>query len=192
MNKRHIFIVVFVVAAVSALLVVTHKSAYTEGHKHAEGKTDAVTMATAPPPEYPHDMEAAAEFLGNTMMGYLATVENGMPRVRAWSVLKVEGDTLYFGTDNTRAVFQQLKETPYAEYIAMNPNTYATLRVFGKVVFVDDVDMKKKAIESSPLLQKMYSGEREKEFEMFFMHDVELNWFAFGQAPDKAQEDLPE
>jgi uncharacterized pyridoxamine 5'-phosphate oxidase family protein len=181
----------FVVAAVTALLAVTHRSAYTEGHKHGE-EADAVTMATAPPPDYPHDIKAAADFLGTTPIGYLATVENGKPRVRAWSHLKMAGDTLYFGTDNQRAVFQQLKETPYAEYIVMNPQTYATVRFFGEVVFVDDVNLKKKAIESNPMLKNMYSGEREKEFEMFYIPGPELNWFSFTQPPGEIKEDAAE
>ena len=66
------------------------------------------------------------------------------------------------------------------------------LRILGEVVFVDDIEMKRKTIASSPLLKKMYPGEREKEFEMFYLRDVELNWFAFTQAPKEIKEDLPD
>jgi uncharacterized pyridoxamine 5'-phosphate oxidase family protein len=125
-------------------------------------------------------------------MGFLATVENGMPKVRAWGHIKMEGETLYFATDNTKAVFQQLKAVPYAEYVVMNPATYSTLRVFGKVVFVDDIDIKKKTLEENDMLRMMFSGEREKTFEMFYMEDTELNWFAFSQTPKDVQESVTE
>jgi uncharacterized pyridoxamine 5'-phosphate oxidase family protein len=194
MRRIYVGIVVLSLALVALLSLAAMNPVHSDGRDKSGGaaEADAVTMATAPAPDYPHDMKAAVEFLQNPMVGYLATVEDGKPRVRAWSVLKIEGETIYFSTDNTKAVFQQLEETPYAEYVATDMQTFKTLRVSGEVVFVDDMDLKKKAIESNPMLQKMYSGEREKAFQMFYMRDVELSWFAFSQAPEEVQEDLPE
>jgi len=118
--------------------------------------------------------------------------DDGKPRVRAWGLMRVEGDTLYFGTANTKAVYQQLKQTPYAEYVVMNMENLSTLRVFGEVVFVDDVGLKRKILDSLPMLKNTYSGEKEKEFEVFYMRDVELNWFAFSQVTADTQEDTAE
>ena len=137
-------------------------------------------------------MEAAIDFIQKNMMGFLATVDNGRPRVRAFAVLKIQADTLYFSTANTKAVFQQLKNEPYAEWVAMDSQTYTTLRVHGEVVFVDDMEMKREMIAANPMLKKMYSGEKQKEFEIFYLRNVELNWFGFSQAPKEIQEDLPE
>jgi uncharacterized pyridoxamine 5'-phosphate oxidase family protein len=191
MKKSHIAILVLSVVLVVLLSLGAQDPAYTEDEKQPEETTeaDAVTMATAPTPDYPHDMEAAIDFIEKNVMGYLATVDNGKPRVRAFAVLKIEGDTLYFSTANTKAVFQQLKQTPYAEWVAMDPATWTTLRVLGEVVFVDDIGKKREAIASNPMIKNMYSGEKEKEFELFYLRDVELNWFGMSQAPEETKED---
>ncbi|MFH1312998.1 MAG: pyridoxamine 5'-phosphate oxidase family protein [Candidatus Eisenbacteria bacterium] len=192
MKRRYTGIVVFLLAVVALVTLMTQNPAYTEDKEQSEkpAKADAVTMATAPPPDFKHDMEAALEFIEKNPLGFLATVDNGKPRVRAFSILKTEGDTLYFGTSNTRAVFVQLKDNLLAEWVTMDPTTYTTLRVLGEVVFVDDIEMKREVIASMPMLEKMYAGEKEKEFEMFYLRNVELNWFGFSLAPKEAQEEM--
>ena len=192
MNKKHILIVVLVVAAAaSVLLVASHRAAYTEDAKQSKdaADADAVTTATAPPQEHEDEMKAAIDFIEKSRMGFLATVDEGMPRVRAFGIMKVESERLYFGTANTKDVFVQLKKTPYAEWIAMDPETYATLRVFGKVVFVDDIETRQEIIDSNPMIKKMYSGEKEKEFEVFYLEDIEFSWFGMPQAPRAAEGD---
>jgi uncharacterized pyridoxamine 5'-phosphate oxidase family protein len=194
MRRTYLGFAVLSVALVALLSMVALSPVHSDSHKDS-GKAadaDAVTMATAPPPDYPHDMKAAAEFLETVGMGFLATVENGMPKLRAWGHIKMEGDRLYFATDNSKAVYQQLKAVPYAEYAVMNPATFRTLRIFGKVVFIEDPDIKKKTLEENDMLRMIFSGEKEKTFEMFYMTDVELNWFAFSQAPEEAQEGATE
>lgn len=190
MRKSYAGVVVLSLALVALVSLFSLSPVHGDSHgKSGEAAdADAVTMATAPPPDYPHDMKAAAEFLEAARMGFLATVEDGMPRVRAWGHIKMEGETLYFATDNTKAVYQQLRAVPYAEYITMNMETFSTLRVYGEVVFVDDIDLKKKTLEENEMLKMMFSGEREKAFELFYMRDVELNWFAFSQTPEDVQE----
>ena len=86
----------------------------------------------------------------------------------------------------------QLKDNLLAEWVTMDPATYTTLRILGEVVFVDDMETKREAIASIPMLQKMYAGEKAKEFEMFYLRDIELNWFGFSQAPKEAQEETDE
>ncbi len=128
--------------------LIAQNPAYTQDTEQSEkpAKADAVTMATAPPPDFKHDMEAALEFIEKNPLGFLATVDEGKPRVRAFALLKIEGD----------------------------------------------IETKREAIASMPMLQQMYAGEKEKEFEMFYLRDVELNWFGSSQAPEGAHEEMDE
>ena len=188
MSTRYTGILVFLAVVMAVVLVTAYNPAHTEDKEESEktGEADAVTMATAPPPGSEYDMAAAMEFFGKNPFGFLATVDNGKPRVRAFSVLKIEGDTLYFGTSNDRAVFVQLKETLLAEWVAMDPKTYMTVRAFGQVVFIDDMETKRAAIASSPMLREMYTEENEHEFEMFYLPSPELSWFIM---PTEAEEE---
>jgi uncharacterized pyridoxamine 5'-phosphate oxidase family protein len=153
---------------------------------------DAVTTATGRPWERGPELKGVTEFSQKNRMGFLATVDQGKPRVRAFGLMKIAGDTLYFGTSNKKDVYKQLMEVPYAEWIAMDPQTYTTLRVFGEVVFVDDLEMKRQIIAGNPMIRDLYSGERERDFELFYMRKTEANWFAIPAQPKAAPENAGE
>jgi uncharacterized pyridoxamine 5'-phosphate oxidase family protein len=190
MRMRYTGIVVFLAVVVALVFLMAHNPGYTEDQDNPDkpGEADAVTMATAPPPGAEYDMAAAIEFFKKNQYGFLATVDNGRPRVRAFSILKIEGDTLYFGTSNDRAVFVQLKENLLAEWVSMDPKTYTTVRAMGEVVFIDDMEIKRAAIASSPMLKEMYAGEKAKEFEMFYMPKPEISWFIIPEEDEEAEE----
>ena len=150
---------------------------------------DAITTATGKPWEHPENLDAVVEFTMKNRMGFLATVGDGKPRVRAWGLMDYEDGKFYFGTANTKDVFTQLNVVPYAEWICMDPQTYATLRIFGKVVFVDDIEMKQKIIAANPMIKDRYAGEKAKEFELFYITDIKTNWFSFAPVGEPAEED---
>jgi uncharacterized pyridoxamine 5'-phosphate oxidase family protein len=78
---------------------------------------------------------------------------------------------------------------PYAEWIGMDPQTYTTLRIFGQVVFVDDIETKRQIIAGNPMIKDLYAGEREKEFELFYLTDIKTNWFSFAPMGEAAEKD---
>jgi uncharacterized pyridoxamine 5'-phosphate oxidase family protein len=196
--KRH-SIVAFVAVAAAVLLVVLVRSpgvaddesqkADPPAEQAQASEPDAVTTATGKPWEYGENLDAAVEFVMKNRMGFLATVDGGKPRVRAWGLMKYEDGKFYFGTANTKDVFKQLNDVPYAEWICMDPQTYTTLRIFGRVTFVDDIEMKKEIIAANPMIKDQYAGEKEKEFELFYMTDVKVNWFSFAPMGEAAEKD---
>jgi uncharacterized pyridoxamine 5'-phosphate oxidase family protein len=199
MTKQHgltVFLLAVTVVFVSVVLVKSPGFAGDEpqkGDSPAEEtqdvKPDAVTTATGKPWEHGENMDAVVEFVMKNRMGFLATVDAGKPRVRAWGFMKYEEGRFYFGTANTKDVFVQLNDVPYAEWISMDPQTYSTLRIFGKVVFVDDIEIKRQIIADNPMIKDMYAGEKEKEFEVFYLTDIKTNWFSFAPIGEAPQED---
>ena len=181
---RGLLVVICLAVLVSVAFLTLGDPGYTED-KPAEA--DAVTAATGSLGVGGADevnMKDVLEFVGKNMMGYFATVENGKPRVRAYSIMKIEGDTLYFGTDINGASYLQLKKVPYAEWISMDPQTWTALRIAGEVKFVEDMETKRKAIEENPMLAKMYAGDKAQEFGMFYLVNIEPNWFGiWGPSP---------
>jgi len=186
--KSLMIVACLVAVAVTLAVLATGGPGYTEDKP---AKADAVTAATGSLGNDGTDtvnMEDVIGFLDAHRMGYFATVEDGRPRVRAFAIFKIEDGTIYFSTHNDGATFQQLKEVPHAEFITNDPKTYTTLRVSGDVVFVDDMETKRKAIQSDPMMARMYTGEKEKDFEMFYLVNVEPIWWGMWEFPEEMQE----
>lgn len=121
-------------------------------------------------------MSNELNFIKENPMGFLATVdENGKPRVRGFGIMITEDNRILFGTSNKRRTFKQLKVNPYAEWITKSKNS-STLRVSGDVVIEEDMQIKLNTIENNPAIKNMYAG-REEEFEMFYLENVEYDWF---------------
>ncbi|WP_304942301.1 pyridoxamine 5'-phosphate oxidase family protein [Vallitalea guaymasensis] len=121
-------------------------------------------------------MSKELNFIKENPMGFLATVdENGKPRVRGFGIMITEDNRILFGTSNKRRTIKQLKVNPYAEWITKSKNS-STLRISGDVVIEEDMQIKLNTIENNPVIKKLYAG-REYEFEMFYLDNVEYDWF---------------
>ena len=121
-------------------------------------------------------MSKELNFIKENPMGFLATVdENGKPRVRGFGIMITEDNRILFGTSNKRRTIKQLKVNPYAEWITKSKNS-STLRISGDVVIEEDMQIKLNTIENNPVIKKLYAG-RENEFEMFYLDNVEYDWF---------------
>ncbi|MCT4686882.1 pyridoxamine 5'-phosphate oxidase family protein [Vallitalea sp.] len=121
-------------------------------------------------------MSKELNFIKENPMGFLATVdENGKPRVRGFGLMITEDNRILFGTSNKRRTIKQLKVNPYAEWITKSKNS-STLRISGDVVIEEDMQTKLNTIQNNPVIKKLYAG-REDEFEMFYLDNVEYDWF---------------
>ena len=121
-------------------------------------------------------MNKELNFIKENPMGFLATVdESGKPRVRGFGIMITEDNRILFGTSNKRRTFKQLKANPYAEWITKSKSS-STLRISGDVVIEQDMQIKLNTIENNPAIKNIYAG-REDEFEMFYLENVEYDWF---------------
>ncbi|MCT4619590.1 MAG: pyridoxamine 5'-phosphate oxidase family protein [Marinisporobacter sp.] len=121
-------------------------------------------------------MSKELNFIKENSMGFLSTVdESGKPRVRGFGIMITEDNRILFGTSNKRRTFGQLKANPHAEWITKSKNS-STLRVSGDVLFVNDMQTKLNIIENTPVIKKLYTG-REDELELFYLKNVEYDWF---------------
>lgn len=127
-------------------------------------------------------MSREQNFINENPMGFLATIdESGKPRVRGWGMIIAEENRIVFGTSNKKKVFRQLKANPHAEWITMAKNS-STLRVSGDVVFEEDMQTKLDIIEQSPIIKKIYGERVEEEFEIFYLENLEYDWFEMKMA----------
>ena len=189
-KKRNAVIFVILLAAIVLLTMHFMSSSEKPAVTPDETKTDAVTTATSAPNfgikpvKAGDDLTEVSAFLLKHRMGFLATIDNGKPRVRAFGLMKLSGGTLYFSTSHKKDIFAQLSDVPFAEWICMNPDSMSTLRVLGKVEFVQNSAVKQNVIDENPMIKKMYA-ERMDELEIFTLELIEANWFRFGGPPPK-------
>ncbi len=106
--------------------------------------------------------------LKNSQYGYLATIDNGIPRVRAFGFMFEEDDKFYFCTNSTKDVYRQLNEVPDVEY-AVTASDMTMLRLSGKVLFTEESDKKEKALNSSELVKKLYKSASNPIFKVFYI-----------------------
>lgn len=128
-------------------------------------------------------MEQVVTFLQENSSGYLATVEEGKPRVRPFQFMLEDDGKFYFCTSNTKAVYRQLQANPNVEFSSSSPN-FAWLRLSGEVKFSNDRRIKERVMEISPLVKSIYQTADNPVFEIFYLdHGTALIADFSGQPP---------
>ena len=99
-------------------------------------------------------MEKIYEFLKNCGTYYLATSDNGQPRVRPFGTIDLFEGNLYIQTGKVKEVSRQMKEDPRIEICGMDKGRW--IRVTAKAVLDERVEAQKHMLDAYPSLQKMY------------------------------------
>lgn len=113
-------------------------------------------------------MQNAIKFLQENPNGFLATVDNGKPRVRPFQFQLEDSGKLYFSTNNTKDVFKQLKANPLVEFSSSSP-TFAWIRLSGEVKFSSDMGIKSKIFETNELVKSIYQTLDNPVFQIFYL-----------------------
>lgn len=101
-------------------------------------------------------MERALDFLGKHRNVVLATIEDGKPKVRVLQIMKQAGKAFYFATSKEKAVYKQLQQNPFAEFIALDGDV--SVRVAAKAFFNVTDDMAKEIYDNNPILQRFHDN----------------------------------
>ena len=124
-------------------------------------------------------------FLRDNKTFYAATVEDGKPRLRPFGLVIEHDSKLWFSTSNKKAVYRQLQASPFVEISTTSPSM-EWLRLSGKAVFENNVEVKRQAFEVLPALSRIYQGPDDPAFEVFYLADAEVVFHSmetYGQEP---------
>lgn len=115
--------------------------------------------------------EEFMSYLPNYSFGILSTIaEDGRPEGRGWEFQYEENGRFYFGTANTKAVYQQLLAHPKAAFTSMEPQGKYTVRINGEANFVTDAAEKAACwAKIDPHVQKMYQSVENPAFEILYL-----------------------
>jgi uncharacterized pyridoxamine 5'-phosphate oxidase family protein len=131
------------------------------------------------------DMEEVIKFLKENRIGFLASVDNGKPRVRPWGFMFEEKGRFYFCTNTTKEVYKQLKNVPYVEFSCTNKESNTWLRLRGQITFSDDRKIKEKIIGSNELLKNMYKTADNPIFTIFYLEHGTASIWSFSMPTPK-------
>ena len=87
-------------------------------------------------PEGMTSIEKVAAFLSKAGVFFVATTEDGQPKVRPFSYLNLQDDRLYFASGTFKEIYKQLKASPKVEIFA-HIGAYF-MRYDGVAVIVED------------------------------------------------------
>ncbi len=101
-------------------------------------------------------LQDCIQFANEHPMCYLASNEENQPRVRMLNFWFADESGFYFQTGDVKEFPHQLKKNPKTEVLFYKSHGMAgmTLRICGEVEFLDDRDLRVKALEDRPFLKQ--------------------------------------
>ena len=121
-------------------------------------------------------MEEVLEFLKKAGTYYLATDDNGQPRVRPFGTIHQFEGRLYIQTGKRKSVSMQIHANPRREICAFLDGTW--LRVAAKAVEDDRREARVSMLEAYPDLRRMYDPD-DGNTEVFYLEDATAVFSSF-------------
>lgn len=115
-------------------------------------------------------MEKVCQFLRDAGTYYLATVEDGQPRVRPFGTAHIFDGKLYIQTGKIKPVSKQIAKNPKVEICAFKDGTW--LRVSGELVEDDRREARKSMLDAYPQLRAMYNEDDGNTQVLYFKNAV--------------------
>lgn len=123
-------------------------------------------------------MEEVLKFLKECKVYYLATVEDGKPRVRPFGTAEIFENHLYIQTGNKKDVFKQIMKNPNVEICAFKDGKWLRLR--GILKRDDRFVARKDMLDKNPYLRGMYD-ENDGNTEVLYFEQAEAIFSEFGK-----------
>jgi pyridoxamine 5'-phosphate oxidase len=111
--------------------------------------------------------EQIIEFINNHIPSFLATVEDGEPRVRGMGHYRADDKGIVFHTGEGKDLTTQIRKCPKAEMCIFDPETNVQVRVRGDVEIFDDQSLKEEIVEARPFLKPVVEAVGYQAFVLF-------------------------
>ena len=111
-------------------------------------------------------MNEVRDFLKESGMFFIATIDGDSPRVRPFGVAEIYEEHLYIQTGKKKDVFKQIEKNNNVEICAFNNGRW--IRVSGKLILDDRVEVKKYMLDQNPELRSMYDENDDNTAVLYF------------------------
>ena len=126
-------------------------------------------------------MQRVYDFLKKCGTYYLATVENGQPRVRPFGTIDLFEGKLYIQTGKCKPVADQLKANGRVELCAIDGEKW--LRVEATALLDDNIAAQTHMLDAYPSLKAMYQP-GDGNTEVYCLRDATATFSSFTSAPE--------
>ncbi len=126
-------------------------------------------------------MKKALEFLKACGTFFLATDEEGQPRVRPFGAVSEYDGKLYICTNNRKPCFAQMKKNPRVELCGMKDGKW--IRLAAEAIADDRIEARTAMLTQNPGLRGMYK-EDDGIFEVLFLKNATATIASFTDAPE--------
>lgn len=125
-------------------------------------------------------MEEIYEFLKACGDYFLATCDDGQPRVRPFGTVNIYNGRLYIQTGKSKSVSRQLHKNPKLEICAMKDGKW--MRVEATAAEDDDREARVSMLEAHPNLKALYSPD-DGNTEVWYLRNVTATLYSFTEPP---------
>ena len=125
-------------------------------------------------------MEEIYEFLKACGDYFLATCDDGQPRVCPFGTVNIYNGRLYIQTGKSKSVSRQLHKNPKLEICAMKDGKW--MRVEATAAEDDDREARVSMLEAYPNLKALYSPD-DGNTEVWYLRNVTATLYSFTEPP---------
>jgi pyridoxamine 5'-phosphate oxidase len=115
--------------------------------------------------------EEILKLLNSNQVSYLATVEDGEPRVRGMAHYRADDQGILYHTGKSKDLVAQLRKCPKAEVCVFDAQSGVQVRVRGSVEFVDDQALKEEIVAARPFLKPIVDAVGYEALTLFRVKD---------------------
>ena len=134
------------------------------------------------------DFKEYVDFANENKTCYLATVEGDQPRVRALGMWYADETGFYFQAQTVKAMCKQLGKNPQVEVYFNTKDFSKVMRVYGKVKFIDDPEMRARCIKDRPFVKTFGITEPGNPLlAVFHLYSGEAYFWTFADSMKEAQ-----
>lgn len=111
--------------------------------------------------------------------GVMATQDDKKVKTRVFKYLFADGNKVYFCTNSEKPVYAQLQANPNVSFCIYPQNFNPVLSIGGKVSFVEDMELKTRALDENPSIKGIYNTPDNPIFKVFYIDVKEVETFSF-------------
>ena len=128
--------------------------------------------------EQTQSVESVAACLENLGLQYMATIGlDGKPKVRPVQFMTLKDGKLWFRTNSEKAMYAELKKSPYIELCASRLESdeidSVWIRFSAEVVFDENQEVKKEIMQKSAIVHELYENNPNHPlFKVFYLKNI--------------------
>jgi uncharacterized pyridoxamine 5'-phosphate oxidase family protein len=123
------------------------------------------------------DLTAFVKVLQESPNGVLANRNGEKLRTQVITFQFAEGNRVYFATNSTKPLYEQLKRRPNVSYCTNAEEFEPVVSINGKVVFVEDAAVKVRVFNGSANVQRFYQTPDNPNYQVFYIDTDEVETF---------------